>query len=186
MRFIKNLLTLAIVIFGFSVLESQAQTFAYGGKKSSATQIERSVQHEILMLPYYGIFDAIGYEVNGNTVVLTGKVVQPATSKDAARAVRQIAGVSNVVNNIEVLPLSKFDDSIRLSALQTFARSGGVSRYFQGVNPPVRIIVERGHLALEGAVATRGDYNRLNILAHGVSEVFSVDNHLIVEKERIQ
>lgn len=187
MKFTRNLLALAILVFGFSAVNSQAQNRAFGSKKAAGnSQIERQVRHEILMLPYYGVFDAIGYQVSGGTVTLSGKVVQPTTSKDAARRVSKIEGVANVVNNIEVLPLSNFDDSIRLSALRTFARSGGLYRYFQGVNAPVRIIVDGGHLALEGTVATRGDYNYLNVLARGISGVFSVDNNLIVESERVR
>lgn len=186
MKFIKNLLALAIVVFGFSAVNSQAQNLAFGDGKVPNGQIERKVRHEILMLPYYGVFDAIGYRVNGSTVTLTGKVVQPTTSKDAARRVSKIAGVANVVNNIEVLPLSNFDDSIRLSALRTFARSGGLYRYFQGVNSPVRIVVDRGNLSLEGYVANRGDYNYLNVLARGIPGVFGVKNNLIVESETVR
>lgn len=187
MKFIKNILALAIVFFGFSAVNSSAQSLAVGGSRiMSSLQIERKVRKEILKLPYYGVFDAIGYSLDGNTVILTGSVVRPTTSKDAARRVGKIEGVRSVVNRIEVLPLSNFDDSIRLSALRTFADSGGLYRYFQGVNSPVRIIVDGGHLALEGSVATRGDYNYLNILARGIPGVFSVSNNLIVEKERIQ
>jgi hyperosmotically inducible periplasmic protein len=185
MKYIRNLLILAIAIFGFSTVNIQAQQQYYAvGKNVSTAAIERKVRHEILMLPYYGVFDSIGYRLEGSTVILTGKVVQPTTKKDAGRVVKKIEGVSDVVNNIEVLPLSNFDDSIRVSTLRTFARSGGLYRYFQGVNPPIRIIVNNGHLALEGFVATRGDFNYLNVLAHGISGVFSVENNLVIENER--
>jgi hyperosmotically inducible protein len=186
MKSLRNLLALAILVFGFSAVQAQAQKAAFGGKRASNSQIEQKVRHEILMLPFYGVFDAIGYTVKGSTVTLTGKVVQPTTSKSAAKRVSKIEGVTTVVNNIEVLPLSNFDDSIRLAALRTFASSGSVSRYFQGVNPPVRIIVDGGHLALEGTVAHRGDYNYLNVLARGIPGVFTVNNNLIIEKEIVQ
>lgn len=169
-----------------AAIGAQAQTHAYGGKNQASSQIERKVRHEILMLPYYDVFDAIGYSVNGNTVTLTGKVTDATTKKSAARVVARIAGVANVVNNIEVLRLSSFDDSIRLSALNAFANAGSVYRYVQGVNPPVRIIVDGGHLALEGTVHSRGDYNFLNVAARGIPGVFSVDNNLVIENETVR
>jgi hyperosmotically inducible protein len=95
--------------------------------------------------------------------------------------------VETVVNNIEVLPLSNFDDSIRLRTLRTLQNRGGsLYRYFLGASPSVKIIVDRGNVALEGYVANRGDYNLMNILANGVPGVFSVRNNLIVEKELVR
>jgi osmotically-inducible protein OsmY len=90
------------------------------------------------------------------------------------------------VNNIEILPLGSFDDSIRVRLYQTLSRSGGLSRYLWPNNPSVRLIVDGGHVSLEGFVSNRGDYNTMNILAHGVSGVFSVSNNLIIDKERVK
>jgi hyperosmotically inducible protein len=124
------------------------------------------------------------YKVDGNTVTLYGKVLQPITSKSAERVTRRIPGVGRVINRIEVLPLSSFDDSIRVRTLRTLqTRGGSLYRYFLGANPSVRIIVDRGNVELEGYVANRGDYNLMNILANSVSGVFSVRNNLIVEKD---
>ncbi len=185
MKYIKNLLVTAIAIFGFSTIDSQAQSYAKDRNISPATAIERQVFKGILKLPYYGVFDNIAYKVDGGNVTLYGKVVRPTTKKDAARVVRRIDGVTNVVNNIEVLPLSNFDDSIRARTLQTLASGGGsLYRYFLGANPSVKIIVDRGNVTLEGYVANRGDYNLANILANGVPGVFSVRNNLVIERER--
>lgn len=185
MKYIRNLLILAVAIFGFSTIDLQAQNYNNGRNVSSRTAIERQVFKEILRLPYYGVFDNIAYKVDGGTVTLYGKVVRPTTRKSAGRVVQRITGVSNVVNNIEVLPLSNFDDSIRLRTLRTLANNGGsLYRYFLGANPSVKIIVDRGNVTLEGYVANRGDYNLANILANGVPGVFSVRNNLIVERER--
>jgi len=186
MKSIKNLLVTAIAIFGFSTVNLQAQQSYNNGRNiSSQTAIERQIFKGILKLPYYGVFDNIAYKVDGGTVTLYGKVVRPTTRKDAGRVVGRIAGVSSVVNNIEVLPLSSFDDSIRLRTLQTLSNDGGsLYRYFLGANPSVKIIVDRGNVTLEGYVANRGDYNLANILANGVTGVFSVRNNLIIEKER--
>lgn len=185
MKHIKILLVTAIVIFGFSTVDLYAQSSNGDRNVSSRTAIERKVFKGILKLPYYGVFDNIAYKVDEGTVTLFGKVVRPTTRRDAARVVSKIDGVTNVVNNIEVLPLSNFDDSIRYRTLQTLANDGGsLYRYFLGANPSVKIIVDKGNVTLEGYVANRGDYNLANILANGVTGVFSVKNNLIIEKER--
>jgi len=185
MRYIKSFLVLAIAVLGFSFADVQAQNFSDNGKISESN-IEKKVFKEILRLPYYGVFDNIAYKVDGDTVTLYGKVVRPTTKSSANNVVKKINGVRNVVNNIEVLPLSRFDDSIRLRTLRSLQNGGSIYRYFLGANPSVKIIVDRGHLTLEGYVANRGDYNLMNVLARGVTGVFSVDNNLIVEKERVR
>lgn len=177
MRYIKSFLVLSIAVLVFSSANVQAQNFSDNGKVSQSN-IEQKVFKEILRLPFYGVFDNIAYQVNGDTVTLYGKVIRPTTKSSAENVVERIAGVSNVVNNIEVLPLSRFDDSIRLRTLRTLANSGSLYRYFQGVNPSVKIIVDRGNVTLEGYVANRGDYNLMNVLANGVTGVFSVNNNL--------
>jgi len=185
MKYIRNLLVLTIAILGFSTVDVSAQQ--YTNNNVSPKAIERNVFKELIKLNYYGVFDNLKYKVDGNTVTLYGKVVQPITKKSAERVTKRIAGVGNVVNNIEVLPLSSFDDSIRLQTLRTFqTRGGSLYRYFLGTNPSVRIIVDRGHVELEGYVANRGDYNLMNILANGVPGVFSVNNKLVVGKEMVR
>ena len=171
---------MTVAILGLSQINVNAQGF-------SQRNLEQKVFKEIIRLPYYGVFDHIAFQVDGDTVTLTGKVVQPTTRKSAERVVERLDGVNNVVNNIEVLPLSGFDDSIRLQTLQTLqSRGGSLYRYFLGANPSVKIIVDGGNVSLEGFVASRGDANLANILASGVSGVFSVTNNLIVENERLR
>ncbi len=179
MKYIRNLFILMFAVLGLSQIEVNAQSY-------SQRTLEQKVFKEIIRLPYYGVFDNIAFQVKGDTVYLTGKVVQPITRKSAERVVDRINGVNNVVNNIEVLPLSGFDDSIRLRTLRTLQNGGSLYRYFLGANPSVKIIVDGGNVALEGFVANRGDKNLANILANGVPGVFSVTNNLIVEKDRIR
>ncbi len=180
MKFIRNLFILMVAILGLSQVQVNAQGF-------SQRNLEQKVFKEIIRLPYYGVFDNIAFRVDGDTVTLMGKVVQPTTRKSAERVVERLDGVNNVVNNIEVLPLSNFDDSIRLQTLRTLQTQGGsLYRYFLGANPSVKIIVDGGNVTLEGFVANRGDRNLANILANGVSGVFSVTNNLVVENERIR
>jgi len=182
MKYLRNLLVLAIAILGFTFSDAVAQNFSGNGKNS----VERQVYKQIIKLPYYGVFDNIAFRVNGDTVTLYGKVLQPTTRKSAERVVEKIEGVENVVNNIEVLPLSNFDNSIRIRTLRTLQNGGSLYRYFLGASPSVKIIVDRGNVTLEGFIANRGDYNLANILARSVPGVFSVKNNLIVEKELIR
>lgn len=147
-------------------------------RPASYEQTVKKVRKELVTLPYYGVFDNLEYKVEGDTVTLYGQVVRPSTRKDAERRVRRIAGVARVVNNIEVLPLSGFDDSIRASTYRTLYRTGGLYRYFLGANPAIHIVVNRGHVTLEGVVANEGDRRLANIVARGVSGAFSVTNNL--------
>lgn len=181
MRYVKNLLILAIAVLGFSSISVPAQ------KSNAAPQtLERKVFKEIVKLPYYGVFDHIAFQVDGSAVTLFGKVADARNRKDAERWVRDIEGVKTVVNNIEILPPSPFDNSIRRGILRSFANTGGLYRYLWEPRPSVRIIVDRGNVSLEGYVANRGDYNLMNILANGVTGVFTVKNNLVIEKEMVQ
>jgi hyperosmotically inducible protein len=141
------------------------------------------VRKELVTLPYYGVFDNLSYQINGNTVVLYGQVVRPSTRTDAERRVSRIEGVERVVNNIQVLPLSPFDDSIRRRVYQAVFSTGGLYRYAQGANPSIHIIVNRGHVTLEGFVSNRGDSQLAYIAANRVPGVFSVTNNLHVGGE---
>jgi osmotically-inducible protein OsmY len=183
MKFLRGFLAFILAFGAFSIISVNAQGFA---SPNSPRAIEDQVRKKILRLPRYEIFDAIGYQVNGGTVTLTGKVRNAVNKKDAERSVAKIPGVNSVVNNIEVLPLGGFDDSIRVRLYQTLASSGGLSRYLWPNSPSVRLIVDGGNVSLEGFVSNRGDYNTMNILAHGVSGVFSVMNNLVVDKERVR
>ena len=182
MKLLKSFLILSIAILSFSMVNANAQTAA-APNGSQARSITQQINRTILGLPNYGVFDIIKSEVNGGTVTLTGKVYSLGTKSTAARAVKSIPGVTSVVNNIEELPPSSFDDSIRREALRTFANEG-LGGYFWESRPDVHIIVDRGNLTLEGNVMNTGDFNRFNIYAHGVNGVFNVQNNLTVGSGR--
>lgn len=185
MKHIKLILILITIITGGFSTDTAAQTNI--GSKTEIREIERKVFKKLLRLPYYGVFDLINYQVDGDTVILSGKVARSRNKKDAENAIENIEGVKQIINNIEILPLSPFDNSIRSRLLRTYAAHGaGVFRYLREPNPSVRLIVEGGRITLEGVVATRGDYNLMNILANGVSDVFSVNNNLTVEKDNVR
>ena len=178
MRLLRNFTVLSLAIIALSFASVNAQSFSGSGP------IEEKVRKSILKLPRYEVFDSIGYRVEGDTVTLFGKVRNAINKGDAERRVKNIEGVSRVVNEIEILPVGGFDESIRLRLYQELSNSGGLSRYLWPTNPSVRLIVDRGHVSLEGFVANRGDYNTMNILAHGVSGVFSVTNNLKIDRDR--
>ncbi len=149
----------------------------YGG------DIPREVRHELVMLPWYGIFDNLAYRVDGSTVTLFGQVTRPTLKSDAENVVKHIEGVDRVINNIEVLPLSPMDDRIRMAEYRAIYGFGPLQRYAMGAVPPIHIIVKNGHVTLEGVVANKGDFNMANVRANGVPGVFSVTNDLRVENQ---
>lgn len=148
----------------------------------SYEQTLKKVRSELVTLPYYGVFDNLAYKVEGSTVTLYGQVVRPSTRKDAERRVSRIPGVERVVNQIEVLPLSSFDDSLRVRTLREIQGTAALYRYFLGANPSIHIVVNRGHITLEGVVANEGDRRLAYIAARGVPGAFSVTNNLRSEK----
>src|ERR1051325_8298134 len=134
---------------------------------------EKKVRKELVTLPYYGVFDNLAYKVEGDTVTLYGQVVRPTTRKDAERRVRKIEGVDRVVNNIQVLPVSGVDNTIRVRTYRTRARTGGLYLYFLGATPSIHTIVNRGNVTLEGVVSNRMDSQLAYITARGITGTFS-------------
>lgn len=145
------------------------------------TPLEKQVRHEILLLPYYGVFDNISFRVDGRNVTLTGEVYRPLLKSEAQNVVKHIAGVETVTNEIKILPTSFFDDQIRAEAVRYIYGYPVLQRYGAGVQPSIRIIVDNGHLTLEGKVNNETDRNIAFIRANSLPNVFSVTNKLEVE-----
>ena len=150
-----------------------------GGK--GADRIAREVRHELVMLPYYGVFDNLAFQVNGSTVTLLGQVTKPTLKSDAGNVVKAVEGVDRVENQIQVLPLSSMDDGIRMAEYRAIYGQAGLDRYALQAVPPIHIIVANGKVTLEGVVATQADKDLAGLRANGVSGVFSVTNNLRVE-----
>lgn len=146
----------------------------------SESFLEREVGHQLRMLPYYTVFDILKYSVNGYQVILDGAVTQPWLKTDAEKAVRSIEGVEGVTNNIRVLPPSPNDDRIRRAEYRAIFGQDSLFRYAEQAVPPIHIIVENGHVTLEGVVDTEMDRNIAEIRAKTVPGVFSVTNNLQV------
>jgi len=163
-----------------------AASAAVAAPRVSADDVRsmEKIRKTLVMIPTYGVFDNLAYKVEGDTVTLYGQVVRPITRKEAERRVAKIEGVERVVNNIEVLPLSSFDDSLRARVYRSVFRTASLYRYALGANPSIHIIVNRGHVTLEGVVANRGDAQFAYVAANSVPGVFSVTNNLRVERAR--
>lgn len=183
MRKVRNLILAIAATLAIATSAAVAAPVTSNDQGLNEQQIMKKVRKELVTLPYYGVFDNLAYQVEGDTVTLYGQVVRPSTRKDAERRVAKVAGVRQVVNNIEVLPLSSFDDSIRVRMYRTLFRTGGLYRYAMGANPSIHIVVNRGHVTLEGVVSNEGDKNLAYIAARGVPGVFSVTNNLRSERE---
>jgi hyperosmotically inducible protein len=148
-----------------------------------AEVLSQEVRHQLVMLPYYSVFDWLQAEVKPDgTVTLTGEVTRPSTKEDAAMRVKGLEGATRVVDNIEVLPVSPMDDRIRIAVYRSiFSYDSPLFRYATQSVPPIHIIVKNGHVALKGIAASQSDSDLANIKANQVSGVFSVKNELQIE-----
>ena len=167
-----------------------AAAFAQDNRQTGALsqrgidRIVREVRHELVMLPFYGVFDNLAYQVAPDgTVTLTGQVARPTLKSDAENSVKHIEGVEKVVNNIEVLSASPNDDRIRRAAYRAIYGNSVLSQYQLRAVPPIHIIVNKGHITLEGVVARQMDKQIAGMQANGVHGAFSVTNNLRVEEE---
>lgn len=179
---IKGKLIALVAAFAIAASTAIAAPAASTEQAKDSLYMMKKVRKELVMLPYYGVFDNLAYKIDGSTVTLYGQVVRPSTRSSAEKRVRKIEGVERVINNIEVLPLSTFDDSIRARAYRAIFRSGSLYRYAMGANPSIHIIVNRGHITLEGVVSNKMDSQLAYFAANSVPGVFSVRNNLRIER----
>ena len=160
-------------------VSSAAQSSKTYSPKAQA-RIIKEVRHRILMLPNFGVFDNIAFKLDGYRVVLLGQVRDATLKDDAARAIKNVEGVEGIENRIEILPASFNDDRLRRAVFNAIYRYPALQHYGIGSNRPIRIIVNRGNVTLEGVVDSQGDKNIAGIRANGVPDVFSVKNNLQV------
>jgi len=145
--------------------------------------LSSQIRHELVMNPYYSVFDDLNYSVNNGVVTLSGDVTWPVVKDDAVRSVKHLAGVTQVIDNIRVLPWSSFDRRIRLAEYRTIYGFADLYRYGMGTQPSIHIIVDNGHVTLVGVVDSQADKNMANIRANTVPGVFSVTNNLRVAEK---
>jgi len=143
-------------------------------------RLSKEVRHQLVLLPWYSVFDNLAYQVQGDKVTLYGQVTRPVLKSDAEAAVKGIEGVASVENNIEVLPPSPMDDQLRRAVYRAIYGEAALSRYSIQAVPSIHIIVKNGNVTLEGVVDNETDKNLANIRANEVPNVFSVKNNLAV------
>ena len=186
-RMLKQLSPLLAVLLlpGLISAEDQPHNDAFMPGQPNEARITHEVRHQLLLLPYYGVFDDLAFKVDGGTVTLMGAVTRPTLKSDAEGVVKRVEGVTNVVNQIEVLPLSPDDDRIRMAVYRAIYGDSALStRYGFRALPSIHILVKNGHVQLEGVVANKFDYDLINVRAKGVSGAFSVVNNLQIESEQ--
>jgi hyperosmotically inducible periplasmic protein len=149
---------------------------------ANENRIAKEVRHQLVTLPYYGVFDDLAFRVEGSKVTLLGAVTRPTLKSDAENVTKRVEGVTQVDNRIEVLPLSSMDDQIRIAEYRAIFGDPVLStRYGFRAVPSIHIIVKNGNVTLEGVAANQGDKDLINIRANGVPNVFKVTNDLQVE-----
>ncbi len=160
----------------------------YGKQPQSSDPVEnhiaKEVRHELLMLPYYSLFDDLEYTVQGRTVTLSGSLTSEhaVTKSEAENVVKHIEGVEKVINNIKILPPSPFDQQARVQVYRRLANTGDLSRYFWEAAPSIHIIVDNQHVTLKGFVNSETDKNLATIAANQVPGIFQVTNELRIVK----
>jgi hyperosmotically inducible protein len=171
----------------FCLLEPVAQANALTKADRNAQiqgKLVGSVRKQLFTLPYYDVFDWLDAEVgvDGN-VTLKGEVVRPNTKTDAENRVRAIESVTNVKNEIQVLPLSSADNELRLALYRAIYNSNSsLARYGLGAMPSIHIVVNNGRATLKGVVATQADSQLAYTAARQVSGLFDVRNELRIER----
>lgn len=184
MRSLSGVFATLLICSMVLIAAAQAQHNQALDQKSMA-RIYKEVRHELVMLPFYGVFDNLAYKVDADgTVTLLGQTVRPVLKSDAENAVKKIEGVERVVNNIEVLPPSPADDRIRREVYRAIYGNTALSEYQLRAVPPIHIIVKNGHVTLEGAVARAMDKQIAGVQANSVPGIFSVTNNLVLDEEQ--
>jgi hyperosmotically inducible protein len=187
MNRLKQVVPITLLVAAASLIaqnrqERKPHIDSYVAGTQGESRLIEEVRHHLVMLPYYGVFDDLGFVVNDGVVTLVGQVTRPTLKDDAGRTVERVEGVISVINEIEVLPLSPNDDRIRRGVYRAIYGDSSLSiRYgFQAV-PSIHILVKNGNVRLEGVVANETDRNVAGIRANGVSGAFKVENELRVE-----
>jgi hyperosmotically inducible protein len=178
-RQLENLM-IVVAVAGASLLSASTTN---ANTARTQERLEKQVRKELITLPFLTIFDNLNYRVDGETVYISGQTIRPVLKSDAGNRLRSIEGITKVVNEIEVLPLSPFDDRLRLVLARSIYGQPALNRYALGANPSIRIIVKNGNVTLEGVVDREMDKIIAGMRANGVANVFQVTNNLRIATE---
>lgn len=158
----KRFMTLASLA-AIVAVSAMAQDHQWAGR--TLDNLEWTIHEKLAVLPFYGVYDTIRFELNGSTVVLTGQVVKESVKHNAERAVKQIPGVNSVTNKIEVLPSSRRDDALRKNVYAAIYEKEPLTKYSARQLPPVHILVKDGWVSLEGVVDSSADRSMMHLRA---------------------
>lgn len=175
--------------FGLAVLGTVLSNSVVSSQQHEPEAVQNLIQevrHQLLLLPYYSVFDNLSYRIDGSKVILSGQVIRPSLKSEAEAAVKGVEGVSSVQNDIEVLPPAPMDDQIRRAIFRAIYSEPSLSRYAASAVPSIHIIVKGGHVVLVGVADNDTDKNIAGLRANGVPNVFSVDNQLVVSNDQRQ
>lgn len=173
------------IIAGLSVLVLASSAWASSAPPAPAVPldpVQKNVRKALVTIPYLSVFDNLSYSVDNGVVTLSGQVTQPYLKDYAEKSVKDVPGITAVNDQIEVLPLSPFDDQIRFRTLRSLERTGSLYRYFMGTVPSIRIVVKNGHVTLDGIVNNSMDRQIAFMTANQIPGVFSVTNDLRTER----
>lgn len=175
-------IALCVLILAGATASKAATVSVTGAEdRSQLSTLEREVRKQLIKLPFYGVFDYFEFDIEGDSVILRGQVSRPTLRTSAERVVQRVAGIARIENRIEVLPLSPFDNRIRRRLLRAIYHDSFLNRYAAGSNPWIRLVVRNGDITLEGYVDREADANIAFVRANGVSDAFTVTNHLKVK-----
>ena len=186
MRKILGLATIALLAAGLGLAgQKQPHNDVFTSGPPDEAQLARKVRHELLMLPYYSIFTDLAFKLDGSVVTLEGACPpEPPWDirSDAENVVKRIPGVTKVINNIKLLPLSEMDWQIRRAEAKAIYGDPEIgTRYGYQALPSIHIIVDNGQVTLEGVVDNQFDDTLIRTLANAVPNVFSVTDNLVVQ-----
>jgi hyperosmotically inducible protein len=172
----------ALLAMTLGLVSLPAATVAQNQEPKAQQNMVKEIRHQLVLLPWYSVFDNLSFRIEGSKVILMGQVVKPTLKSDAEGAVKNVEGVSSVQNDIEVLPNSPMDDRLRRALYRAIYSEPGLQRYALSAVPSIHIIVKNGNVTLVGVADNDTDKNLAGLRANGVPNVFSVKNELVVSK----
>lgn len=180
-KLLTGLLAVGLIVCEAALADQKDHHDAFTPGQPTDSRVAQEVRHQLVMLPYYSIYDDLAFRVDDGTVTLLGAVTRPTLKSEAENVTRRVEGVTQVNNQIEVLPLSPMDWEIRHAMTRTIYGDPSIGdRYGNQALPPIHIIVKNGNVTLEGVVANQFDKNLINVRANSVPNVFKVQNDLVV------
>ena len=175
-------IAVALLAMTLGLVSLPASMFAQNQEPKAQQNMVKEIRHQLVLLPWYSVFDNLSFRIEGSKVILMGQVVRPTLKSDAEGVVKNVEGVSSVQNDIEVLPNSPMDDRLRRALYRAIYSEPGLQRYALSAVPSIHIIVKNGNVTLVGVADNETDKNLAGLRANGVPNVFSVKNELVVSQ----